>query len=145
MNQDLYHPIILQRNKAPKHFAKDKTGEKIIAYNPVCGDEFEIRIKINAGMVADVSYTGYGCAVSKASIDLLLDEIINKGPREAEFELNKYLNQLESPELHDEESKQYPLAVFRVVQKYPARKNCAELGAKSLLLFFRKKGMPYDE
>ena len=44
--------------------------------NPLCGDKFKVQLKLNqAGEIEDVGFTGRGCAISRASAMVLLDEI----------------------------------------------------------------------
>jgi nitrogen fixation protein NifU and related proteins len=44
--------------------------------NPLCGDKFKVHLKLSpAGEVIDVGFTGRGCAISRASAMVLIDEI----------------------------------------------------------------------
>jgi nitrogen fixation NifU-like protein len=44
--------------------------------NPLCGDKFKVQLKLNEdGEIADVGFTGRGCAISRASAMVLIDEI----------------------------------------------------------------------
>jgi nitrogen fixation NifU-like protein len=46
--------------------------------NPLCGDRITMMLGIRDGMVAEVAFTGRGCAISQASASLLTDEIKGK-------------------------------------------------------------------
>lgn len=44
--------------------------------NPLCGDKFKVQLKLNAaGEIEDVGFTGRGCAISRASAMVLLEQI----------------------------------------------------------------------
>ncbi|HEX2913102.1 MAG TPA: iron-sulfur cluster assembly scaffold protein [Chloroflexia bacterium] len=44
--------------------------------NPLCGDKFKVQLKLSeAGDIEDVGFTGRGCAISRATAMLLIDEI----------------------------------------------------------------------
>jgi nitrogen fixation NifU-like protein len=44
--------------------------------NPLCGDKFKVHLKLNPnGEIIDVGFTGRGCAISRASAMVLIDEI----------------------------------------------------------------------
>ena len=137
MNEvELYHPLIIQRNKNPKYYDTVGTGAVLKAYNPVCGDEFEIRLQVEDEKIAQISFSGYGCAISKAAIDLIAENILHKDKNEALSILEHYflaLDEETSPKIEE-----YPLAVFQKVKKYPARYSCATLGATVLLEYLRK-------
>ncbi len=44
--------------------------------NPLCGDKFKVQLKLGmGGEIEDVGFTGRGCAISRATAMLLMDEI----------------------------------------------------------------------
>ena len=71
--QDLYRRKIIPENDQPYHFEK-KGGchHSILAYNPVCGDKFELCLDSELNIL---SFHGIGCAISKASTSLLLRKV----------------------------------------------------------------------
>ena len=52
------------------HRAKDK--------NPFCGDELDVMLVVEDGVIKDVSFQGQGCAISQASISMLTKKLIGK-------------------------------------------------------------------
>jgi len=50
--------------------------------NPLCGDEITLELKIEDGKVADIAYTGHGCAVSRAAASMMSEEIIGQSLEE---------------------------------------------------------------
>ncbi len=42
--------------------------------NPLCGDKFKVQLKLDEdGEIADIGFTGRGCAISRASAMVLVD------------------------------------------------------------------------
>ena len=74
--KELYNQIILERQKDLTGFEKREDAEVIIeAYNPVCGDKFNLYLDFEGKKVSKASYHGYGCALSKASTSLLIETL----------------------------------------------------------------------
>ncbi len=40
-------------------------------HNPLCGDQLTVFLRIEDGVVGDVSFVGHGCAISTASASLV--------------------------------------------------------------------------
>lgn len=78
---DFYRDEILEHYAHPHHYGKlehpDISHEE---NNPLCGDRVRFDIKLDeAGeRVADVRFSGVGCAISKASASMLGDLILGK-------------------------------------------------------------------
>lgn len=134
---DLYHPLILERNKNPRFYKKDTEGITLSAYNPVCGDEYRINISLEGEKIKKITFQGYGCAVSKASIDLLIERILQSDVNSAIAEIENYFSviEMDDPPLVEH----YSLSVFQKIKYHPSRKQCATLGANSLFLFLKEK------
>lgn len=76
---DLYREIILDHYQHPhNHGTLDQPDISFQDTNPLCGDKIRIDLKISAGIVEDVKFTGKGCAISQASASMLTDEIKGK-------------------------------------------------------------------
>ena len=41
-----------------------------------CGDELKVQLKVRDGKVADVAFSGHGCAISQASASMASDEVV---------------------------------------------------------------------
>jgi nitrogen fixation protein NifU and related proteins len=113
---DIYREIILDYYRNPRNYGKIIDPD--IAQrdsNPLCGDELEMHLNIKDDKVADVKFTGKGCAISQASASMLTELIMGK-----DFEYVKKLTKediLDNLGLHD---------------LGPARIKCALLSLKVL-------------
>ena len=52
--------------------------------NPLCGDELKVQIKVDGdGKIADLRFSGHGCAISQAAASMASDEVIGHAGRRA--------------------------------------------------------------
>ncbi len=76
---DLYRDYILEHYRRPHNFGVlDNPTATYEGNNPLCGDRITMMLGIRDGVVAEVGFTGRGCAISQASASLLTDEIKGK-------------------------------------------------------------------
>ena len=77
---DLYREIIIERYKSPLY--KGELNPHDISFedeNPLCGDHIRIDLRVDdQGRVTEAAFSGHGCAISQASADLLVEDIIGK-------------------------------------------------------------------
>lgn len=125
--KSLYQEIILDHNRNARNFRRMEDADREIeAYNPLCGDHYTIFMKMDGDSVADVSFVGSGCAISKASASVMTTSV--KGKKRAEAELlfhifHKLVTGSYAGSLDDIGK----LAVFSGVSEFPARVKCASL------------------
>ena len=75
----LYKTIILEHNKEPFFFEKnEKATYGLKAYNQICGDRFELYFDVKNGLISDLTFHGFGCAISKASTSVLVKNLRGK-------------------------------------------------------------------
>lgn len=93
--------------------------------NPTCGDELTMYIKVKDGKIEDISFEGYGCAISQASASMLTDFIKGKGIEDAKKMDYEKLKELIG------------------IDPGPGRMNCAVLCLKTLagaLFVYEQRG-----
>ena len=86
---DLYRDEILEHYRQPHNFGTLDAPDAVYeGHNPLCGDRITMMLHVDAeGNVAQVAFSGRGCAISQASASLLTDEV--KGRPVAEVEAMK--------------------------------------------------------
>jgi nitrogen fixation NifU-like protein len=73
---DLYRENILEHYKRPHHWGELENPDlEFFDTNPLCGDELRVQIKVQDGKVADIAFSGHGCAISQASASMASDEL----------------------------------------------------------------------
>ncbi len=115
MTDSIYREIILDHYQNPRNRGildpADYTYEDT---NPLCGDEVRIDVRVTDDRVADVKFSGRGCAVSQASASILTEMVEGKTLAEVKT--------ITKEDLLDEIG----------IPVSPARMSCALLGLKVL-------------
>ena len=75
----MYQENILEHYRHPQLFGKlpHATSAGSVT-NPLCGDEMEVFLKVEKGMVKEASFVGKGCAISTAAASMLLPNLPGK-------------------------------------------------------------------
>ncbi len=72
----LYSDIILEHSRYPSNFgALDHPTVSHEGHNPLCGDQVRMDVLIADGCIADIRFSGRGCAISQAAASLLTEAI----------------------------------------------------------------------
>lgn len=77
---DLYRELIIDRYQNPHHRGELEPNDITFEDdNPLCGDHVRIDLRVDGDeKVIEAAFSGRGCAISQASADLLVEEIIGK-------------------------------------------------------------------
>jgi nitrogen fixation NifU-like protein len=131
--RELYQQVILDHNKSPRNFKKMKDANHFAeGFNPLCGDHIDIYVKLEEGKIADVSFQGQGCAISKSSASIMTSIVKGLTLAEAETAFEKF-HDLVTGKISGAEAEELgKLAVFEGVQEFPARVKCASLAWHTL-------------
>ncbi len=71
--------FILEHYKNPQNFGHLEKPDIVHEEgNPSCGDQIKIEIKVENDRIADIRFSGKGCAISQASASILTEEIKGK-------------------------------------------------------------------
>lgn len=130
VSEDIYRELILQHSRHPRHFgALADATHAADANNPLCGDSYQVRLKVDTGgVIREAAFEGIGCAISKASASLMLDAVIGRTREEFESLFQDFhavvRGEAQAPEAMARLGK---LAAFAGIWKYPARVKCAIL------------------
>ena len=132
--QDLYQDIIMDHNRRPRNFGPvDHPTHKKEVYNPLCGDQIEIELKILDGIVVDVGFTGVGCAISKSSASMMTEEIKGKELKLVESMFEQFRRMITVDDRMDLDGDLLgDLEILQGVSRYPARIKCATLAWHTL-------------
>ncbi|MBI2126174.1 MAG: SUF system NifU family Fe-S cluster assembly protein [Thaumarchaeota archaeon] len=75
----MYAENILDHYKSPRNYGKLKNPT--VTYkdsNPLCGDEVVIQVELTDNKIADIAFSGRGCAISQASTSMLTEAVKGK-------------------------------------------------------------------
>ena len=127
---DLYQEVILDHNRQPRNFGPLENADRSASgHNPLCGDRLTVYLKLDDAGVAEISFDGSGCAISKASASIMTDAVKGKSRAEIEQLFEAFHELLTGdPSVHEKASAELgKLAVFEGVREFPVRVKCATL------------------
>ncbi len=129
-SDELYQQVIIEHNKKPRNFfdMEDST-HNCHGYNPLCGDDYEIYLKIDDdNIIQGVSFNGSGCAISKASASLMTTFLKGKSVDESRIVFEQF-HKMVLGEFDPDTSENVlgKLKLFKGVQNFPSRIKCASL------------------
>ena len=129
---ELYQQVILDHSRKPRNFrVLPEANRSAEGNNPLCGDRFTVFLKLEHGVIQDISFQGSGCAISKASASMMTDQLKGKSVAEAEKTFAQY-QQMVTTGPADEEALG-KLCAFSGVRHFPMRVKCAILPWHALM------------
>ncbi|WP_103354720.1 Fe-S cluster assembly sulfur transfer protein SufU [Amycolatopsis sp. CA-128772] len=128
--ESMYQEIILDHYKNPHgRGLREEFDAESFQVNPTCGDEVTLRVKLDDGKVADVSYDGQGCSISQASTSVMTDLVVGHTVEEAFTTMDAFVELMQGKgKVEPDEDVLEDGVAFAGVAKYPARVKCALLG-----------------
>ena len=135
----LYQSVILKHNKEPHNYQINETApHRIEAYNPLCGDQFQIYLEIQDGIISNISFHGFGCAISKSATSVLVKQIEGKKIEEVQ-QLCATYRTVTDPAIEQATTQEEELLAFEAAKAFPERLKCATLSWEAVEEFFKYK------
>jgi nitrogen fixation NifU-like protein len=132
--KDLYQEVVLDHGKRPRNFGELPDANRTAdGYNPLCGDQIKLFVKLEGELIRDVRFTGQGCAISKASASMMTAAVKEHTRAEA-LALFDRVHALVTlgPTSGVELESVGKLAALSGVWEFPARVKCASLAWHTL-------------
>ena len=126
--RELYQQVILDHNRNPRNF-KELPGatRKVEGYNPLCGDHYTVFLNLDGDVIKEVTFTGSGCAISKASASVMSSTVKGKSTEEANRLFDTFHELVTGDASGVDAVDLGRLAAFSGVSEFPARVKCATL------------------
>ena len=126
--EDLYQEMILDHAKKPRHPGRLQDAQvEVRHYNPVCGDELHLGLRLDGERVAAIAVDGKGCSISQAAASVMSEQVLGRPLDEAMDAAEAFRRLMHGEGEHDEELLGDGIA-FKGVARYPVRVKCALLG-----------------
>lgn len=130
--RELYQEVIIDHSRHPRNFREmPEANHHADGFNRLCGDKLTLYLKLENGIITDISFKGAGCAISTASASLMTEQLKGKTTAEAE-KLFTVFHQLLTTVSEDNINNLGKLTVLSGVREYPARVKCATLAWHTL-------------
>ena len=133
-SQELYQEIVMDHNRRPRNFGSmtDSTATSE-GFNPLCGDQITLFLKVSEDIVEDISFEGVGCAISKSSASMMTEEVKGKSVEEALTVFQAFREMITAKNDGSKDSEILgDLEILKGVAQYPTRIKCATLSWHTL-------------
>jgi nitrogen fixation NifU-like protein len=125
---DLYQEILLEHNSKPHNFkAMEDASQTSEGFNPLCGDQITLFLKVVDGVIDDVGFQGTGCAISRASASMMTQSIKGQSVERAEVIFDAFHHMITEPGAELDFDTLGDLETLSGVNEYPTRIKCAIL------------------
>ncbi len=142
---DIYQEVILDHNRHPRNRGVvDHPTHKAEGYNPLCGDQLYLTLRMKDGRIEDVAFEGHGCAISTASSSLMTEALKGATLAEAEELFEAFHSRLTDDECPAEllAKDLGKLEALQGVKEFPVRVKCATLCWHTMLAALHEKQDP---
>lgn len=132
--KQIYREIVNEHNLHPEH-KHDLIAPTYVlnGVNPTCGDDVNIQLKMDMeGVITEASFNGSGCAVSQASADIMMDQIIGMTKNEALELVDTFMAMVHGTATSEQLEELDEAAALSDVAHMPARAKCATLAWHTL-------------
>ncbi|MBI4507417.1 MAG: SUF system NifU family Fe-S cluster assembly protein [Chloroflexi bacterium] len=130
---DLYRELILDHYRRPRHRGRiEPYDAQAQGYNPLCGDDLTLWVRLEDGRVAAVGTESNGCSISQASASMMSERIVGMTLPEVEQLIGAFKGMMlqgaePDPDLVGD------LEALQGVKRYPVRIKCALLAWNTLI------------
>ena len=129
MSNTFYNEILTDHNLHPGHKHDLPDANLVLeGVNPSCGDDIWLKLKVENDEIVDGAFVGDGCAISQASVDMMLDLIIGKKKDEALKLADIFLRMIKGSVSDEELDELEEASILKDIAHMPARVKCAVLG-----------------
>ena len=130
---ELYQELILDHSRHPRNRREMQDADRAVeGYNPMCGDQIKVFLKLNDHHLADVSFTGVGCAICMASASMMTQAVRDRSETDA-MDVFDWFHDLLTAEGPPPLRTDLPdLASLGGVRRFPMRVKCATLAWHAL-------------
>ncbi|MCS7190500.1 MAG: SUF system NifU family Fe-S cluster assembly protein [Fimbriimonadales bacterium] len=128
----LYQEIILDHYRHPRgrgELEPPKITQE--GFNPSCGDEVILDLRVEDGRISDIRFHGRGCSISQASASMLTEAVKGKTLQEAHALIQQVLALVKGESEGDPEVLG-DIVALAGVRHFPVRVKCATLAWHTL-------------
>src|SRR5687767_10700731 len=96
---ELYRDLILDHYRHPRNKGHlEHASSQTEGFNPLCGDEIGVDLKLDGDIVTDVAFTGRGCSISQASGSMMTAAVKGQRKEEALALIEAFKRMMTDPE-----------------------------------------------
>ena len=139
--EDLYREIILDHYRTPRNRGElAPPAVRAEGHNPLCGDEIQVFLDVQDGVVNDIKVGGQGCSISQSSASMMSQAVKGKRLDEVRALVRRFKGMMSVDDAEADGDEAAVAAVqlgdleaLQGVVKFPVRIKCATLAWNTLL------------
>lgn len=127
--ESIYQEVILDHYRRPRNQGRVEQADATVHLNnPTCGDEIEMSIRVEDGVVRELRFQGRGCAVSQASASMMSELVTGRTLAAAERLVDGFRAMMRGSAAAAGDRELGDLRALAGVARLPGRVRCAMLG-----------------
>ena len=131
--KSLYQELILQHYRNPRNRGEvERPDASVAMYNPVCGDEITLQLRVREGVIEEARFQGQGCSISQASASMMAQLLEGKTQEEAREATARFTRMMHGDTDAARDRSLGDLRALAGVAQFPARVKCALLAWNAL-------------
>ena len=131
--ESVYQELILKHYRSSAHRGQVEAADAAIAErNPICGDDILLTLRMEEGRVAEVRFSGHGCAISQAAASMMCQHAIGKTWDEIHPLADRFRRLVQGDEEAARDRTLGDMRALAGVAKLPRRVKCALLAWDAL-------------
>lgn len=124
----LYQELILDHYRRPRNKGTLQHPTHAVSLtNPLCGDEIDLQLRVDGGVIKEVGFVGRGCSISQASASMMTQLLKDRTVSEAVGLAGRMSALMQGDEAAVRDKALGDLRALAGVAKFPVRIKCALL------------------
>jgi nitrogen fixation protein NifU and related proteins len=124
----LYQELILDHYRRPRNKGTlEHPTHAVSLTNPLCGDEIDLQLRVEGGVIKEVGFVGRGCSISQASASMMTQLLKDRTLSQAVALAERMTAMMQGDEAAARDVALGDLRALSGVAKFPVRIKCALL------------------
>lgn len=129
----VYQELILKHYRSSRFRGELSAPDAVIPMrNPVCGDDILLQVRVEDDRIAEIRFSGHGCAISQAAASMMSEHAIGKSWDEVRGISDRFREMIHGDETASRDKKLGDMRALAGVAKLPRRVKCAMLAWDAL-------------
>ncbi len=129
----VYQELILKHYRSSKHRGELEAPDAVVPMrNPVCGDDILLQVQVDGDRIADIRFSGHGCAISQAAASMMSEHALGKTWDEVHAVAGRFREMIHGDETAARDKALGDMRALAGVSKLPRRVKCAMLAWDAL-------------
>ncbi len=126
---DLYREVVMDHFRSPRHRAViEAPNVSAEGYNPLCGDEVAVQLKLDGADVVKIGVQVRGCSICQASGSMMAEEVLGKNLSQTLELIGSFVEMMSGKDRQEAPAELgEDIEALFGVRKFPARVKCALL------------------